>query len=1082
TRPGPAGPSIPPGASAPPAKPRGHVVNAVKVRGRVDDELASLDVEIELALLVPGPLWVPLGLDVPIVSGAREGDRELELRRTPRGVWEARIQGSGPHQLHCEVKLTLGVSPDRTRLELAIPYALSTSLELDVPRQVFEVDLGTGEGIGRTPLAGGKGTRLSAHLSPRSRLALEWTDEEDNHAAAAPILAAKVEIALDADAEWITTLSSWEIRCLRGAARTLEIRLDDPDIVQMLKLDEQLLMTQVERNVLSIPLREALRAGGSVRLTLQTRRPVPAGSPGRFEFRGLPLANALEQSGAIGITPAANVWVNPTLTRGLRRIEPVELPRDLRARPGISLAFQFLDQPFQLGIEVEESPPLFRTETNSSIFLEGATARTESSITLHRVRGRLFGFDIALPPGLELVAVEPAELVETVIPAATASGPGKDEPVRPAGQVVKVHLGSAARDQKSLFLKVLGQQRIPEEGPVQLGLFAPLGGIPVGSGVTVYGGRGLSFEALPEPGMTDGPPAGGDLASPPIVDRARTTAGMFPLATLRSRENLTQVRGKLVRHPRSLTSETSVVAQVSGQGMEVSQDTTIRVRHDVLGSLTVQVPVRGSDAWQVLRGKDVVRREEIPGPGSEGSRYRLHFDPPVLDTTTLTFRFRRPLEPPLAPGTEARNAVRWVRLEGATPQRLAVTIATSPELRATVDDPAWAGEADEPERPEGGEPPRRYRPAGSTAPGLAELPFALRELDRVSLPPVVVPRVLLRSVLAPDHQVRTRAWYWVESHPSELSIRLPVGSRWVRARIDGRTAEQIETGPSGGGYRMLLPRELHSKPVLVELEYQSPPTAGGAVLDAPELSRGAVVLQSFWLVQIPWNEAVIGVPRGWNDENEWYWDAYVWKRRPWRPLSRLTSWVSGAPTTAPGPDDAAGEDPEDAHAYLFGRSGAPGSLPLFVAARAWLVALCSGLVLLAGLLVMYSRARFRTVWLAGAILGLAFVVFAHPSVVLLILQSAVFGVVLTLVGLAAQRLIERARHGIAPPGLPAAAANPSQSGRAASTPGPSGIGSDDSTAIRVRVTPSTMDHVAAPLVLSPRDAEPAGSSRVESPE
>jgi hypothetical protein len=1055
-----------------------HVINAVKLRGRVDNDLASLSLEVDLALLGPGPTWVPLGIDCPVVSSAREGDRELDLRHGPQGAWEVRLERTGPHRLVCEVNLPVNVRPDRTRLELAIPMAPSTYLELDVPHQVFEVDLGTGEAVGKAPLPGGKGTRLSAHVSPRSRLTLDWTDEGNSGSAATPFLSARLEIAIDADAEWITTTSSWEIRCMRGVARALEIRLDEPDIVQTIKLDDQFRVERIERNVLTIPLTEPLRPGGVRHLTLQTRRAVPPGLPGRFESTGFSLAHAVEQSGAIGITPSASVWVNPTVTQGLRRIDPGELPKEMRQRPGIGLAFQFVDQPFRLGLEVEEAPPLFRTETTSRVNLDADLARTETSIAVQQVRGRLFDLEVEVPAGLELGTVDPRELVEAVIPVPGAGSASKGQA---AGQVVKLHLSAAARDQHSLSLRLVGQQRIGSEGEVRIGLFSVRGGVAAGAAVTISGGREASFELLEDWAAARQPPGSGEFRVqrlPAASDSGRTSE-RAPTLVIRSQRSPTTVRGRLLRHTRTLVSQSSVEAQVLPQGIEVSQEMTIRVRHGTISTLNVRVPLGPNQPWQAFQGKELVRREELPGEPGEGSRYRLEFNPPVVDSTTLMFKFRLPLSQPPAPGTEGQGAVVWVALEEGSSELTSVSLGAAPDLRTTVRDPAWAEVHDDSDPGATAMLAGRYRPVdpGTGAGKVGRFPFSVREMEHLSLPPVVVPRALLRSVLDGEHQSRTRAWFWVESHASEFAFRLPSGSRWIRARIDGRPAEQIETAASGVGYRMVLPPESRSKPVLVELEYETNASSGRPDLDAPGLDGGAVVLQTFWLVQLPWNQAVIGVPPSWTDENEWYWDTYVWKRRPWRSLARLTGWVSGSGAPAAGLEDVAGEEHEDAHAYLFSRSGEPGSLLLGVASRAWLVAVCSGLVLVGGFLTMYSRARSRVAWIAIAALGLAFVVFAHPSVVLLILQSALFGVVLTLVGLVMQRLVERTRLSW-PAGPHARPAASGSSGLSASLASPPGVGSEDSTAIRVRVPSSTIDLGAGPLVPAPEEAEPAGSSRV----
>ncbi len=69
-----------------------------------------------------------------------------------------------------------------------------------------------------TALSGGKSTRLSAHLSPRSRLIVEWTDEVESGSPPPPLLAAQVEIAIEPDLDAVTTRSSWVVRCVRGIA------------------------------------------------------------------------------------------------------------------------------------------------------------------------------------------------------------------------------------------------------------------------------------------------------------------------------------------------------------------------------------------------------------------------------------------------------------------------------------------------------------------------------------------------------------------------------------------------------------------------------------------------------------------------------------------------------------------------------------------------------------------------------------------------------------------------------------------------------------------------------------------------
>ncbi len=1072
-------------ASAPPpatpaagsSRPRNHVVSAVKIRGRVDDDIANLQLEIDLNLLAPGAAWVPLGIDSSIFGSAREGEKELELRTAERGQWEVRLEGAGQHRLWFELKVPVNVSLDRKHLTMAIPEAPSTYFELDVPRPVQDLDVASGGSVGKTVIAGGKGTRLSAHLSPRSRLILDWTDLTNSGSPPPPLLAAQVEIAIDADLEAVTTRSSWVIRCVRGIARKLEIRLDEQDVVQSLKLDDQFLSEGNNRNLLAIPLGEAMRPGDTRHLILETRRSFPPGAPRTFAFSGFPLSNAVEQSGAIGITQPANLWINVTTAQGLHRIDPRELPTELRSRPGIGTAYQFLDQPYKLALGIEGSPPLYRSESITRIVLEAQTAQVDSSIQVQRVRGRLFEIEIVVPPGLQLISVGPADLVESAIPiVAQTVATGSVHPQQTA-QVLKIHLTPLGRDSKSFSLRLRGRQRIGQEGAVKFGLFAARDGVSTASTVSLFADREVTFEPGDEPAQRDEASTGAFRFQPPGESSAASLAAVpgerSPTAVLKSDQNPIWLRGRLTRHPLSITHDTKITAHLTRRSIDVRQDTELRVRHGSISALTVLVPLSRAQAWQV-QGKETIKREEMEQKAGDSQRYRLVFDPPILESSLLTFRFQVPVEVAAANGEPVRTTIPWISVEEGTSSSTTVELTAEPGIKTAADDTAWTGSALDDEDPITGNRARHYRPS-KPLPRNAGFTFSASLLDQVSLPSVVVPRSLLRTVLGVDNESRTHAWYWIDSHPASVSFSLPDRAQWIRARIDGRAADQVEHEPSGGFYRLSLPAEAQAKPVLVELEYQLAGNWAEQACAAPELPAEAVVLQTLWEVQIPWSQALIGVPPGWADENDWHWDFYVWKRRPWKPFSKLVGWVAGPPAQTASLDDVLGEEPDSSHSYLFGRSGKPVAMNLWVASRAALIAVCSGSVLLLGFLLMFSRARFRAIWIVAAGLGLLASALVHPSVLLLVAQSALSGVILTLLGLLIQRLIERSRSSAAP-AIPLPSPGPGQAGTGASQITPDGVGSDDSTAIRARAS-STMDYAPAALTLAP-EQDSARSSRV----
>ena len=496
------GPATPAAGPAPTnaARTRSHAIGSVKLRGRVVDDVAELKVELELNLLVPGVAWVPLGFDGRIVTSAREGERELELRLGGDGKWEARIEGEGAHRLRLEFRNAPSRSTPigsgsswRSRKPPSLTWS-STS-----PCAVHDVEVGSGESIGKTLLPSGKGTRptapTGASTQPRTRLERRG----ELRPAPPPLLTAQVEIAIDVGPESVTTRSLWSVRCVRGVARKLEIRSDVQDVVVTLKLGDSYLGAPIENNILTIPLAEPLRPGGVRTLLLETRRHLAAAAPRNYLFSGFPLTNAADQSGAIGIKQSANLWVNVTTAQGLRRIDPRELPTAMRTNPGTSAAYQFLDQPFRLDFAVEESPPLYRAEATTRLDLDANMARSSTSIEVHRVRGHLFDIQVAIPPGLDLLSVGPPETVASAIPTRTREQASGGDPDAPSG-AAPVHPVDGIGTRPHVVHDPTA--RPAADGPgrsCETRTLAPRGGVFTGTTVSLFADRNVTFEGLEKP-------------------------------------------------------------------------------------------------------------------------------------------------------------------------------------------------------------------------------------------------------------------------------------------------------------------------------------------------------------------------------------------------------------------------------------------------------------------------------------------------------------------------------------------------------------------------------------------------------
>ncbi|HMB06302.1 MAG TPA: hypothetical protein VKP69_21535 [Isosphaeraceae bacterium] len=1055
------------------------VVDSVAIEGTVGDDRADLAADLGITLAADGPTWVPIRLDDQTVTDAREGGRVLPLQ-VVGGGWQVALSGRGTHAVRVNFKARPKATADGRQLGFAIPEAASTRFRWDIAQRVVEATAGPSEPVDLEPDSGGSRARLSAHLTPRSRFDVSWRVEAEPGTQLPPLLSIQGEVAIAIDPGSFRTRSTWSIHSVRGSPRILYLLLDPDDEVLELELDGQAMPAGIEKidgaTRMAIALAEPLRPGAPRSLIMTTRRPFPSVPP-TLTFRGFPLLNAREQSGAIGIAQGGHLWIGGTPGRGLRRIDPrTELPAGLRARPGTVLGYRFVDQPFELGLRVDASPPLVRTEDRTTVSLDAGQARVDTWLDYQTAHGRPFDVRVGLPRGLELESVGPNEVVESsqLITEPTDGRPGSAD----GSRVASVRLTPKAQEGSGFSLHLTGRQAIDPTRPVSVALFQPREATSGGGWVAVLADRNLTVDMRDRAGAAEGLGEFRPAVLAPPADwpwpAGRSTSSSGPPALwLRHDGNPPRLPLEVTAHPRTITSETTLLAALDRQGVEVEQEIESTVHFGTMRHLDIEVPAAIRGAWE-LEGGPVARRDDLGVTAQGDRRWRLTLAGEVADRVKLRFRHRLASAPRLRPEGPTEIAIPWLRPVEGTTAPVRATIAADPTIGLDVAGSGWVRSGDESAlSPEESDPPARLVLA-ATAREPAPLRVVATAHALTPLPPLVASRLWLRTVQGPEGDLRASASYWVETHEGSLSIALPRGAEWVRARVAGEAVAQVEPLPKGAGSRIAFPARLANGPVAVALEYTVPPRAVSAAWVPPRLLDGGLVQQTLWEVRIPWNCALVGVPPGWADENDWYWDHYVWKRRPWRSAAALAAWASGSPARKA--DDDPEDDPRgDYHSYLFGRPGPPSELRPWIASRAWLVGTCSGSVLaLGGLLILFWHPPARLAWAAALALVLAGATAVRPSVTLLAIQSAMVGVAFTLLTALMHRLVHRRRRPAAF-GEPSGLATPS--GPDSSLSRGLGVGSDDSTAIRVRPS-TTVGRVTTPPA-APPEAATGWPSRAE---
>ncbi|MGL4594506.1 MAG: hypothetical protein ACRCUY_07245, partial [Thermoguttaceae bacterium] len=177
-----------------------------------------------------------------------------------------------------------------------------------------------------------------------------------------------------------------------------------------------------------------------------------------------------------------------------------------------------------------------------------------------------------------------------------------------------------------------------------------------------------------------------------------------------------------------------------------------------------------------------------------------------------------------------------------------------------------------------------------------------------------------------------------------------------------------------------------------------------APLQLPHFGIETLVRNMYWQLILPSDKHIIETPSGWIPEYQWTWNGLFWGRSPSMTLDSIGFKSNLSEYKVP----------DEANQYLFSTFHPPVEVALSVLNRSTIVFMSSGVALVIGLILMYiPQSRYL-----GAIfgLGLAFlgILFYQPASMLILLQSASFGVVLLLIAGYFYHLFVRDEHWIIP--------------------------------------------------------------------
>ena len=248
-----------------------------------------------------------------------------------------------------------------------------------------------------------------------------------------------------------------------------------------------------------------------------------------------------------------------------------------------------------------------------------------------------------------------------------------------------------------------------------------------------------------------------------------------------------------------------------------------------------------------------------------------------------------------------------------------------------------------------------------------------------------------------------RATYFVKTAKDSIAIQLPLEATrdyQVVVRVDHQPVTP-NTSPMGILTLPIAPEQQNrSLEIFIEYRYTFKLSGWEVPIVLPTFPNDPLIQYAFWQVFPPKNMHIVACTGGWTLEYDWTWNGLFFGRTP-------SIRKSDIGFEADSDDIISG-----VNQYLFSHLHSSGFVTLYLVSRPLIIFGSSGIALLVGLVLIYVRQSRYIGSLFGLGVGLMAVLLYQPSLVLLMLQAAVFGVFLALGAGYVYRIFHRQRQWI----------------------------------------------------------------------
>lgn len=973
-----------------PDQPPRFLLRNLSLTGDVKGDFAFLTVSAKAVVQADGWVRIPLRLNQALLlTGAVENENAndlLEFDQDSGLIWRVKGKAGQQHSLNVNICAKLRRLGPQAHLELSVPKATASRLQLTVPQS--DIEASANENAFRLTTAAAKQNRSQINVDGiGGQLHLVWQKRQQQPKPNS-LFSAKADVyirfesqrQLNAEAAIRLDVTAGEVKSvivqLPPKMRRTTVEQPGVEVKLLSSSDPRLKDARSDCQYLEITLQHP--SADPIDLRLSGHRTLESSEVGQFvDVSGFRILNALSQSGNLSLA-ADSQWAFQWSHDSA--VEQVEAVSDTRLRPGVAATFLYSSQPYAFRVKISRKERRIHVEPRyeltvkpNQILLEGVVSYRSRGAETQAVTLDLSGWE------LKKLAVNDEDLFDSELPDTS--------------QPISVPLGNLDEPLiRDFDVSFSAEMYLPPSREFAAALPKLESTSQAPAEVVVRHADDIELVPLPEQlkGLTkvdDSGAASGKPASGSETYRGWTKPDQLVYAA--------SVRLR----PAEIVVSSDGQVTLDGEKIHVTQDMAYRVLYQSVPQLLLKVPaaVMESKSFQLSLNGQVIQPQEVSREEDE-MVLGVVLEDPQTGSYRLTVEFQLPAK----------------QVQEAESEWFAIPLAIAhfeghgqfAEATLTVEDRAGRDlQADETwtntttansENPSGFQFRSSLLPAGQLRLRVSGLPL-LSERDSV------VQVAWLQTWITQSRR-SDRLALRLDTDRDQLRFRLPLSAELEDVALDRRrvTRQVID---EAGDVIVKLPSNDGNSPKVVEIWYSIPITDGGPgqyVLDLPQLIDADWTRRFYWQLVLPHDEHLLSGAKGLNAESSWNAPLPLFGQTP-RFDQRALEQLVGASQQLP--------LPRSTNEYLYSSQDAVARIQITTASRAQILLVSAITVFVVGLLLIYvpSLRHPASLLMLCVFVGVMGFLFPHPTIQFA--QLSAIGLLFVLLAFALKWLLARSRTG-----------------------------------------------------------------------